>query len=151
MEPFSVLLALCAGNSTVTGEFSSQRPVTHSFDVSLIYAWINVWVNNREPGDLRRYRAHYDVTIMATPRHVGYLPNTTYFPSSQLHPHFGLVMKKIQPFASGPSFNWKYIDGLAENTRAISHITYTAKPVYNDHLMGYLSAFWGSSRWPRAT
>ena len=24
----------------------------------------------------------------------------------------------------------------------------TVKPVYNDHLMGYLSAFWSSSRWP---
>ena len=31
---------------------------------SLIYAWINAWVNNREAGDLRRYRAHYDVTVM---------------------------------------------------------------------------------------
>ena len=28
------LLALCAGNSLVTGEFPSQRPVTRSFDVS---------------------------------------------------------------------------------------------------------------------
>ena len=27
------LLALCAGNSPVTGEFSTQRPVTRSFDV----------------------------------------------------------------------------------------------------------------------
>ena len=26
--------------------------------------WINDWVNNREAGDLRRYRAHYDVTLM---------------------------------------------------------------------------------------
>ena len=33
METFSVLLALCAGNSPVTGEFPSQRPVTRSFDV----------------------------------------------------------------------------------------------------------------------
>ena len=33
MEPFSVLLALCAGNSPVTGEVPSQRPVTRSFDV----------------------------------------------------------------------------------------------------------------------
>ena len=28
---------------------------------------------------------------------------------------------------------------------------YTVKPVYNDHLMGYFSAFWSSSRWPGAT
>ena len=27
----------------------------------------------------------------------------------------------------------------------------TVKPVYNDHLMGYFSAFWSSSRWSRAT
>ena len=33
METFFALLALCAGNSPVTGEFPSQRPVTQSFDV----------------------------------------------------------------------------------------------------------------------
>ena len=33
MEPFSALLALCAGNSPVPGEFPAQRPVTRSFDV----------------------------------------------------------------------------------------------------------------------
>ena len=33
METFAVLLALCAGNSTVTGEFLSQKAVTRSFDV----------------------------------------------------------------------------------------------------------------------
>ena len=26
--------------------------------------WIHGWVNNREAGNLRRYRAHYDVTLM---------------------------------------------------------------------------------------
>ena len=31
---------------------------------SLICVWIDSWVNNREAGDLRRYRAHYDVTVM---------------------------------------------------------------------------------------
>ena len=31
---------------------------------SLIWVWINGWVNNREAGDLRRYRAHYGVTVM---------------------------------------------------------------------------------------
>ena len=33
METFSALLALCAGNSPVPGEFLAQRPVTRSFDV----------------------------------------------------------------------------------------------------------------------
>ena len=33
---------------------------------SLICAWIDGWVNNREAGDLRRYRAHHDVTVMSS-------------------------------------------------------------------------------------
>ena len=33
MEIFSALLAICAGNSPVPGEFPAQRPVTRSFDV----------------------------------------------------------------------------------------------------------------------
>ena len=42
---------------------------------SLICAWMNGWVNNREAGDLRRHRAHYDVTVMKlgpNTRTVGY-------------------------------------------------------------------------------
>ena len=31
---------------------------------SLICVCINDWVNNREAGDLRRYGAHYDITVM---------------------------------------------------------------------------------------
>ena len=34
-ETFSALLAICARNSTVTGEFPAQRPVTRSFHVCL--------------------------------------------------------------------------------------------------------------------
>ena len=68
MEAFSALLAFCVGNSPVTGEFPSQRPVTRSFDVIFfIWAWINGWVNNREAGDLRRNRGHYDVPLMIQP------------------------------------------------------------------------------------
>ena len=62
METFSALLALC-----VAGEFPAQRPGRWSFDqlmFSLICASINGWVHNREAGDLRRHRAHYDVTVM---------------------------------------------------------------------------------------
>ena len=33
METFSALLAICAGNSPVPGEFPAQRPVTRSLDV----------------------------------------------------------------------------------------------------------------------
>ena len=64
MITISALLPICAGNSPVTGEFPAQRLVSWSFDVSLICARINGWVNNREAGDLRRHRAHYDVTVI---------------------------------------------------------------------------------------
>ena len=33
MKTFSELLAICAGNSPVSGEFPAQKPVTRSFDV----------------------------------------------------------------------------------------------------------------------
>ena len=36
---------------------------------SLICTWINSWVNNPEAGDLRRHRAHCDVSVMES--HVG--------------------------------------------------------------------------------
>ena len=32
---------------------------------SLIYAWINDWVNNGKAGDLRRHPGHHDVTVMS--------------------------------------------------------------------------------------
>ena len=64
METYAALLTICVGNSAGTGEFPTQRPVTLSFDGFFICVWINGWVNNREAGDLRRYRGHYDVTVM---------------------------------------------------------------------------------------
>ena len=59
---FFTLLALCAGNSPVTGEFPSQRHGALMF--SLICAWTNAWVNNRDAGDLGRHHAHYDVSVL---------------------------------------------------------------------------------------
>ena len=35
---------------------------------SLICAWTNPWVNNRDSGDLRRHCAHYDVAVIPTVR-----------------------------------------------------------------------------------
>ena len=43
---------------------------------SFICTWINGWVNNREAGDLRRHRAHYHVTVMATCAHQGWTKTT---------------------------------------------------------------------------
>ena len=71
METFSALLSLCAENSPITDEFPTQRQVTRSFDIFLIGVWINDGVNNREVGNLRRHRAHYDVIVMNVPHSNG--------------------------------------------------------------------------------
>ena len=54
-----------AGNSPVTGEFPTQRPVTRNLDVFFDLRLNYGWINNREAGDLIRHRAHYDVTVMS--------------------------------------------------------------------------------------
>ena len=59
---------LC-GNSPVTAEFPSQRPVTWSFDVSFDLRLINGWVNKQDACDLRHHRTHYDVTVMLLRKH----------------------------------------------------------------------------------
>ena len=64
MKTFSALLAICAGNSPVTGEFPTQRPVMWSFDVFFDLGLNNSWVNNHEAGDLRCHHAHYDIIVM---------------------------------------------------------------------------------------
>ena len=49
----SALLALCAGNSPVTGEFPRTK-------TGVAELWYFLW----SADDLRRHRAHYDVTVM---------------------------------------------------------------------------------------
>ena len=53
------------------GKFTGHRwiPRTKASDAELwcflwSAPWINGWVSNRETGDLRRHRAHYDVIVM---------------------------------------------------------------------------------------
>ena len=79
METFFALLAICAGNSPVPGEFPTQRPVTRSFDVLFDMRPNNGWVNNGETGDLRRHRAHYDVIVNGLPRSFNSTGATHYF------------------------------------------------------------------------
>ena len=52
------------GNPLVTGgsPYKGQRRWALVF--SLIRAWTNGWVNNRDTGDPRRHHSHYDVTLM---------------------------------------------------------------------------------------
>ena len=71
VETFSALLAFCAGNSSVTGDFPAYICIyiykgqwRRALMFSLICSWTNSWTNNEDAGDLRRHRAHYDVTVM---------------------------------------------------------------------------------------
>ena len=66
METFSTLLALCEliHRSPVNSPHKGQWRRVLMF--SLICAWTNDWANHRHTGDLRRHRAHYDVTVMIT-------------------------------------------------------------------------------------
>ena len=64
METFSALLAICAGNSPVPGEFPAKGQWRGALMFSLICVRINGWVNNHEAGDLRRHQAHCDVIVM---------------------------------------------------------------------------------------
>ena len=63
---FRVTGPLC-GEFTGPGEFPAQCPVTQSFDIFFdLRLTKNDWVNNREAGDLRRHRVHYDVNVMVS-------------------------------------------------------------------------------------
>ena len=66
METFSALLALYAGNSPVPVISPHKGQWRGALMFSLIRTWINDWVNNREAGDLRRHRDHYDVIVMVS-------------------------------------------------------------------------------------
>ena len=63
IETFSALLAFVQGihrypmNSSHKGQWRSAL-------IFFISVWMNSWINNREAGDLGRYRAHYDVIVM---------------------------------------------------------------------------------------
>ena len=53
------------------GEFTGHRWIPRTkgqlrgaLMFSLIYTWTNGWVNNRDAGNLKLHRAHYDVTVM---------------------------------------------------------------------------------------
>ena len=48
----------------VTGHFPHKGQWRVALMFTLISVWINDSVNNREAGDLKRYRPHYDVIVM---------------------------------------------------------------------------------------
>ena len=89
METFSVLLAICAGNSPVPGEFPTQRPVTWSFDVffdlrlnkQLSKQWWVWWVETLS----RPLWRHRNVLISVSPRQTTILSSDSNYLYFNLH------------------------------------------------------------------
>ena len=80
-ETFSALLVLCEGNPPMTSVrwiYRSQLEIPlkgrwrGALMFSLICAGTNGWANNRDAGDFRCHRAHYDI-IDSTPPHCQYV------------------------------------------------------------------------------
>ena len=76
---------------------------------SLIRAWTRGWVNNRDTGDLRRHRAHYDVTVML----VLLLNMLTWH---------ARIIRPIQPYSSKLT-HWYCDDSVIVQTRPGAHFT----------------------------
>ena len=75
METFSALLAICAGNSPVKGEFPTHRQVTRSFDD--FFDHLNKRLSKQSYGWwLRRHRAHCDVIVIGTHLGIGQCSST---------------------------------------------------------------------------
>ena len=64
---------------------------------SLICAWINGKVNNREAGEMRRHRAHYDVNLMRIAR--------SSYPGPCITPAIWRCRKTVSQWQG--SFQWK--------------------------------------------
>ena len=102
METFSASLALCEGNplvsATVDSPHKDQCRGTLMF--SLICARTSGSVNNRDAGDLRRYRLHCDVTVMITLASHERLYNASHFtrPLSVFVQKIGVATKTISKF-----------------------------------------------------
>ena len=123
METFSSLLAICAGNSPVKDQWRG------ALTFSLIYAWINGWVNHGETGDLRRHLAHYDVTVMCLCLSMSV--SVTISVCASLHPCQCLYHSewlKCMYFAEYPCFCATEEDGTYRQT---SNISRTKSPNLN--------------------
>ena len=92
METFPVLLAICAGNSPVTGEFPSQRPATRSFDV-----FFDLGLNKRLSKQSSRWS--FETPSCSLWRHYNGSQNTQW---SQCR--FNIIANNIHD----PDLNWLY-------------------------------------------
>ena len=127
METFSALLALCAGNSLVPVNSPHKGQSRAALMFSLICVWINGWVNNREPGDLRRHRSHYDVNVMRESK----------------------IMADIEQQCNKVDMiDWKYwsLDKMFDNQQTAFSSTFLSKKVHWNVFIRPNWSFWSIGR-----
>ena len=97
MDTFSALLARCAGNSPVPHKGKWRGALMFS----LIYAWINDWVNNREAG------GHCDVNVMlkGPQTYLASIPDDWFAVSH-------VIVDKVPSFTRWHPRKW-YMDGFS--------------------------------------
>ena len=78
METFSALLAICAGNSPVPGEFPAQRPVRRSFGV-----FFDLRLNKRL--SKQSWGWWFETPSRSLWRHCNGMCNCVYYPNSKLN------------------------------------------------------------------
>ena len=89
------------------GEFTGHRWIPlikgqwrGALMVSLICAWTNGWVNNRDVGDLRCHRPHFDVTLLNEASKIPSLLKRTWSKHPIKKPHWNgndVILTKFSP------------------------------------------------------
>ena len=67
METFTRYWPFVQGTHRSPVNFPQKGQWRGALMFSFVCAWTNIWANNGNIGDLRRHRAHYDVTVMLCP------------------------------------------------------------------------------------
>ena len=86
MEAFSALLALCAENSPVTGEFPAQRPVMWSFDV-----FFDLHLNKRLSKQLRGWWFEIPLCSLWCHCNVMHIPSRVF--AHEIHMNIMLIIQ----------------------------------------------------------
>ena len=104
---------------------------------SLIYAWINYWVNNREAGDLRRQHGHYDVIVMAL-----YSFNISLFVPSGPTGNM-TVLNKVQQVPKAGTGNYMSQNTVGCNYLSLLLITASSIQIHDDVIKWkHFSRYW---------
>ena len=136
---------------------------------SMICVWIYGWVNNREADDLRRYCAHYDVTVMSSwiYPHVGTrcalaiarrsLSNYCWFPrgyvkkmTKTMKIRASYLMRQvclIKPFFTSSAFGYVWVVNRRALRRAFSHFALLLTPHFSVNLQAQQELIEAKTRW----